>query len=250
MNGHDNKPKDQCKYKSKRKTAFFHMRRYHNFIKRKFIEQYRAETVLDLACGKGGDLQKYLDNGFNYIEGYDNDYLSITEANNRKEYFLERYPHRVINLFHVDLLKTVVKSSVKFDLVVCNFAFHYFFNSYEKIAQSIAENSKQGTVVLLTLLDKDKVKYTDTKNLKISNVGENKIEVYIKDSVLDEPRIEYLVPKDQLISLFKTMGFKLVLVKGFSDFYDEWMSCPNGKSLSYNEKKYSFMNNVYVFQKI
>lgn len=237
--------------KTKRKSAFYHMRRYHNFIKRNLIEAYKGATVLDLASGKGGDLQKYLDNGFQYIEGYDLDVPSVIEANRRKEYFQSqsKYSHAVINLLPANLITTRIKSNIAFDVIVCNFAFHYFFKQPENILMTISENSKKGTVLLLTLLEENLVKETDTKNLKIKRLDQQRILVYIKDSVLDKPREEYLVSKENLIVMMEAIGFKMISMTNFAELYQSWLKSPIGNSLTYNEKKYSFMNNAYVFIK-
>jgi mRNA (guanine-N7-)-methyltransferase len=234
---------------ARNKSALYDMRRFHNYIKRKVISEYPSNSVLDLACGKGGDFSKYIDNNIKYIEGHDLDSESIKNANNRKEYFLSKaiYKNFNIDLHHTDLIKQEVRSSIKFDMVSCNFAYHYFYKSPENIIKSIQNNTKQGSVVILTLLDNERVVPVEGPELKIEPVEGDRISVFIKDSVLNKPRVEFLVPKKNLIEQFVKAGFKMIKCQEFSEFYKEWKK--HGNSLNATEVNYSFMNNVYVFKK-
>ncbi|KAF7700609.1 mRNA cap guanine-N7 methyltransferase [Cucumispora dikerogammari] len=58
---------------------------FNNFIKTLLIKQFSESTVLDIACGKGGDLFKYLKNGYRYYVGLDFSEASIKEALRRSE---------------------------------------------------------------------------------------------------------------------------------------------------------------------
>jgi SAM-dependent methyltransferase len=225
------------------------MRRFHNFVKRKYISKYSSDTVLDLAAGKGGDFGKYIDTNNKYIEAYDNDKNSIKHAISRKDNFLLRPESKniVINIYNKDLTTHVVKSKVKFDLIVCNFAFHYFYNSLDIFISSIINNSKENTYIILSFFDKNLIREIDTDYLNIKKINENEIEVYLRDSVLDKPRKEYLVDIENVISKFKEYDINLVENTNFSTIYKEWSTY--GNSLSDVERDFSFMNNTLVFKK-
>ena len=49
------------------------LKRYHNKIKRMLIQRFAKDcsALLDLACGRGGDLMKWVDAGVKYVRGYD-----------------------------------------------------------------------------------------------------------------------------------------------------------------------------------
>jgi mRNA (guanine-N7-)-methyltransferase len=51
------------------------MRRFHNNVKRQLYDKYTKNIykLLDLACGKGGDLDKWVSNNIKYVVGYDID---------------------------------------------------------------------------------------------------------------------------------------------------------------------------------
>ena len=65
------------------------MRQYHNSIKRQYIHKYTQEgktnvKLLDLACGKGGDLRKWIDSKYiALVRGFDINSDSINEAKRR-----------------------------------------------------------------------------------------------------------------------------------------------------------------------
>jgi mRNA (guanine-N7-)-methyltransferase len=49
------------------------VKKYHNTVKRLLLRQFASdkERLLDLACGRGGDLLKWIDCGLKYVRGYD-----------------------------------------------------------------------------------------------------------------------------------------------------------------------------------
>jgi SAM-dependent methyltransferase len=226
------------------------MRKFHNWVKRKYIENYKGEcgTVLDLASGQGGDLGKYIDSGIKQIFGFDINEEYLEEAKKRKASFLlnpdnEGYS---ITLERADLSKDTINISEKADLVVCNFAFHYFYNSLDVFVSNVLQNAKPGAYILLTLFDKNKIQYLNNKTWSISKAGEDEISVHIKGSVLDRPVNEYLVDIDKVCEKFSENGISKVEQTNFEELYKLWAS--KSKTLCANEKKLSFMNHVIVFR--
>ena len=65
--------------KDREKSNFYNMQKFHNDIKRKLIEDYGKQStkLIDLGCGKGGDIHKWIDNNIENVIGYDinTDYL-------------------------------------------------------------------------------------------------------------------------------------------------------------------------------
>jgi 2-polyprenyl-3-methyl-5-hydroxy-6-metoxy-1,4-benzoquinol methylase len=49
------------------------LKKFHNKIKRLLIQRFAGScsTLLDLACGRGGDLYKWIDCDIKYVRGYD-----------------------------------------------------------------------------------------------------------------------------------------------------------------------------------
>ena len=235
-------------FQTRKQSSFFNMRRYHNWIKRVFIDKYSKDTVLDLACGKGGDFSKYIDSGIKYIEAYDYHEPSLKEANIRKNYYLNKTETKNVS-FKVDkkdLRVDLINSKYKFDMVVCNFAFHYFYKSLDVFISNILSNTKKNSYIVLTFFNKEKVREETADTYSIKKTSDEEVIVYIKDSVLNDPVPEYLVDIPYVISKFAEYNIILVDNVNFSDLYKPWTSHKN--TLSQDEQNLSFMNNVCVFK--
>jgi ubiquinone/menaquinone biosynthesis C-methylase UbiE len=245
------------------KQSFTKMRMFHNYIKRIAIHTHRTVNgrVLDLACGKGGDIGKYYASGFSYIEGYDLSKDSIQEATSRVSNMTTRKDTGNVTcvLKQQDLSTLPVPRSTPFDLVVCNFAFHYFYKpkkTLDTFVKSVVDNSKRGTKLILTFFDQDKVlagiarKELDTCEFQVKMVGQDKISVYIKDSVLNKPEVEYLVDVEDVIKIFEKTGFKLLKNDNFEKFYNLWLlHDKKSNKLSHMEKTLSFLHTILIFEK-
>jgi len=242
---------------TRQQSVFYNMRRFHNWIKRNLLSRYATKSgqLLDLACGKGGDIYKWVDNNIRYVEGYDVNEESIKEARHRFEKVISKPTSKNFNyIFNVkDLSKELVETNTKFDIITSFFAIHYFYkdtdtlNHFVKHLEYVKDN---GYFVVTTLCSEEleKINYTyKTENLQIQGKSENSIEVYIKDTVLDEATEEYLVDKDFTIEVMKRLNFELIETKLFDEYYPEWKK--NQNFLSTQEQEYSFMNRVYVFRK-
>lgn len=227
------------------------MRKYHNDIKRQYINKYivkRDSSLLDLACGKGGDLNKWISNkNIAKVNGYDINEKSIIEAKRRLATMKVKRP---IITFNVQNLATIpLNCEDKYDYITSFFAFHYFFHSQKTlntILKSIDSCSKKDTVLVLALFNGDKIIDVKDKNYSITKLDIDKkgnyghrVSVYIAGSVLNTPTIEYIVKPNFLIKKMKTINFELIEQKDFDI---------NSK-LSQAERYLSSLNTIFVFQK-
>jgi hypothetical protein len=130
----------------KRKYAIdYPMRKFHNHVKNQLI-QYRnknQKTLLDLAVGKGGDLNKWKNAGYKVILGIDVSKKSLDEFKKRTSdvkgmdiYMVHGDSTKDIRsgaCAYDDEGKNTLKAffkkypNIKFDKIVCNFAIHYMF---------------------------------------------------------------------------------------------------------------------------
>lgn len=243
---------------------FKNMRRFHNWIKRYILNKYSTKhgNLLDLSCGKGGDIHKWVDNSIRYVEGYDINEKSIKEALNRYNKVKDNPTCKNFDYeFYIkDLSKEVIKTDNKFDIITCFFAIHYFYNNIEAL-ENFTENLKyvkdNGYIVITTLSSKklNEIDYTyksENLNIKKINIDSstklgNNISVYIKDTVLDTETEEFIVDYEYTINFMKTKGFDLVSTKTFNEYYNKWKE--NKNELSDEEQKYSFLNMSYTFVK-
>lgn len=116
------------------KDLILKTRTFNNACKRKVIEDscYAGCRVLDVACGRGGDIHKINATGASLYVGMDISEASLDEARNRSRV----YKHRTIamHFVHSDMLNgDAFKAHIfdvygTFDIVMCNFAIHYASN--------------------------------------------------------------------------------------------------------------------------
>lgn len=251
--------------KERSQSYFYELRRYHNSIKRTLYDTYtkNIDNLLEIAAGKGSDLNKWVSNKIKHVVGYDIDTASIEEGRRRVRSNKGYTPKVELNV--LDLSKNVINSSVPFDVVSSQFAFHYFFESeqtFNTIINSIKSNLKQGGIFMGTMFDGASLlhlKVPESDTIELSDDGEvrfklrfsslgrespfgNKLSVFIKDTVLDEPMDEYIVKFDSFVELMKSNGFELIDSKMFESLYNDSFK------LNSLQKEVSFLNRTFVFQ--
>lgn len=252
--------------KGRSKSYFYELRKYHNSIKRTLYNKYtkNIDNLLEIAIGKFGDLNKIIDNKVKYVLGYDIDAASIEEAERRVRSNKGYTPKVQLNV--LDLSKNIIKPTVPFDVVSAMFCFHYFFESektFNTIISSIKSNIKPGGFFIGAMFDGMSLlnlKVPESEVIELSDNGEvhfrlnfkqksksafgNKVSVYIKDTVLDEPMDEYIVDFNLFVKLMKSNGFELIDSKMFGSFYDQSFK------LNSLQKEVSFLNRTFVFRYI
>lgn len=145
---YDQKAKAGGTVETRRTSPIFALRQLNNWVKARLISEYTppGAVALDLCCGRGGDLAKWRAAGVQRLVGVDLSEASVQEAAAR--YGQGDYPFAAG--FIVDDASTLAKVPVKepfADVVSCQFALHYFFDTYERAArtlQNAAARLKQG----------------------------------------------------------------------------------------------------------
>ena len=159
------------------------LRKFHNFIKLNLIldacKRTNAKNLLDIACGRGGDLQKWINNKNNlqYILAFDSHKESIFSSikkrdtfdgaiarfQNVKQSFRGKMPYIVFkNLSVLDnnILEKLnsIDSNKKYDVVSCQFALHYFCendNILNNVLSVISIKLRKGGLFIGTATDGD-----------------------------------------------------------------------------------------------
>lgn len=109
------------------------LRTNNNNIKRELINSHLqgCKDILDMGFGRGGDLPKYKPLNVSSIVGIDPDEASLNESLGRAKNLgmsdILTVRHGSTNKIHPD---------ERYDAIVCNFAFHYFF-AHEKFLDGI-----------------------------------------------------------------------------------------------------------------
>jgi len=137
--------------KGSQRNNIDNLRKFHNFIKSQLIInaclKTNAQNLLDIACGRGGDIQKWLNKRLNlkYILAVDNHKESIYNSikkgddfdgaiarfNNVKHYFKGKLPFikfQYANILDPNITQQLNKmdSNKLYDVISCQFALHYF----------------------------------------------------------------------------------------------------------------------------
>jgi SAM-dependent methyltransferase len=172
------------------------MRKYHNWIKSIIIYTYcspakefkdgkeKKLSVLDIGCGRGGDLLKFYHARVGDYIGIDPDYNNIYSSTNgivsRYNQFKKTFPDfskviviqadgsiqfnstsqelKLLNMTkqNKELLDKTFTKNRKFDIINSSFAIHYLFDSQSSV-KNLIENIKSylkiGGYILLTLFD-------------------------------------------------------------------------------------------------
>lgn len=251
--------------KERSQSYFYQLRRFHNSIKRKLYDTYTKsiDNLLDIASGKGSDLNKWSSNRIKHVIGYDIDSSSIEEGRRRVKSNKGYTPKVELNV--LDLSRNIINLNIPVDVVSSQFAFHYFFESKETfntIISSIKSNLKHNGYFIGTIFDGSSLlhlKVPESDTIELSDQGEvkfklnfssleqkssfgNKLSVFIKDTVLDKPMDEYIVDFDSFVKLMKYNGFELIDSKMFEKFYND--------SFKFNslQKQVSFLYRTFVFK--
>lgn len=217
-------------------------------------EDHEPFRVLDLGCGKGGDLPKYDRNRrVGLVVGVDVADVSIEQCKARFETFKDRPGSTFDGKFFVaDLTTTDIESKLKeikctekFHIASCQFSLHYSFESYEKAVRYLSNASKNlmkhgiffGTYPdgpkLLKLARQSGGTYQvdelmtvqfNTHDLNNPQPFGTKYHFKLKE-VVDCP--EFLVHPEVLERLLKRLGFFKVFDRSFEENLKESIANPS-----------------------
>lgn len=160
--------------KERKNSRIFFMRNFNNWIKSCFIniflDKIRKQNednypirVLDLGCGKGGDLLKWQKGNISHLIMADIAETSVAQAKDRfmqnKSRGRGRGPGFTAEFIAADCTKSRLKDLLErpeeqVDLVSCQFAFHYCFESLpqaETMLRNVSENLKTGGYFIATM---------------------------------------------------------------------------------------------------
>lgn len=262
-------------------------RKFHNYVKRRLIANGSNSCIggsyLDLACGKGGDILKYIKLGYKNILAIDSSEVELYGKNG--------YVHRLCNNGFVDkglyfekqnLKITVVCGDIsknirygecvkneedkekindffrrvnKFDVISIMFAIHYMFNDdskrdtfFENISDLLKPEGKLIGTYLNMETDEDYIfKNHGIPFYKIENKGDS---VEISNSVwgwgnsVKEPKIS----QEIIRKYFDDNDLIEVYNKSFSDVYENF-KMNESILLQKDEQRLGFMNNYFMVVK-
>lgn len=242
------------------KSRIVYMRNFHNWIKSMLINEYLTKIknrkkhneplrVLDMCCGKGGDLLKWKKANITHLICCDIASVSLEQCKSRYEDMKtrtsrERYPSNVYSIEYiaadcsrVRLREKYKDVTMKLDLVSCQFAFHYSFESLtqaECMIRNASECLQPGGYFIGTIPDANDL-IARARKSNSNSYGNDVYKVkfdcntnkppffgakynFHLDGVVDCP--EFLVHFSTFIKLAKKYGLKLAKKEKFYEFYE------------------------------
>ncbi|KAL4712928.1 hypothetical protein ACJJTC_011998 [Scirpophaga incertulas] len=276
-------------------SPIFYLRNFNNWVKSVLIKEFidklrekdygRSLKVLDICCGKGGDLGKWKKCRVDRVVFADIAKVSVQQCQTRYE-DLRRRNDRLFNAEFIaaDCTKDTLRDkyadpSIKFDVVSCQFGLHYSFESLvqaRRMLTNISECLKPdgfffGTIPnayeIISRAQKSKAysfgnRIYSIKLLFDPNQGYPlfgaKYDFHL-EGVVDCP--EFLVNFEVFVKLAAQYGLELVYKAKFSDFYQQYAEkhkqllhriicletypAPPGKKLIGDESDYEHVQAAY-----
>jgi len=235
------------------------MRNFNNFIKSLLINMYtnQGDTVFDMASGKGGDLNKWSSRRVRHVTFADVASESVQQSRERYE---ERHKSKFSASFHVgDLTRAEpqrweppLNTNLKFDVVSCQFALHYCFESQKQcktFVRNAAQNLKRGGYFFGTTIWSEEVvrRFREAKAHGYSKFGNDIFSVKFPAHYQDPPSIfnavynyqleeqvnieEFLVYFPVLEDICRQHGLKLIMKKSFGDFFKQQIKDEDNRKL-------------------
>ena len=208
----------------RRASPTIELRNFHNDVKRQLLKSFckPGDRLLDLGCGRGGDLQKWNAVGLGSVLGVDISPQEIQEAEARRSNVQGKTQ---VDFKVLDLSSKALDSEEPFDVVSCMFAIQYFFDGQDAMNaffQTVSRNLKEGGIFIGTFPDGDNISaflgnrsVLECSLFKIQRTTDQKIVFQIHDTVTDGGLEEFLVFKAMFLGVAEKHGLQCVSFERF-----------------------------------
>ena len=242
----------------RKKSVIYRLRCLNNWVKSNLLQTRLKENdrVMDLACGKGGDLKKYARGHVGFYIGVDialesvrRDAVTRYNAEHASE-----FPAVFIagDAFVVDLAAVLPEHQRTLDVISCQFAIHYSLSTEQRARRALRNVCKMlrpggyfiGTTVDSNVLVRKlrevdglafwnpvyEVEFDDafkSKTFPTAETGGFGIEYTFTLADAVTKCRECMVPKDVWVSLAAEYGLELVEWQNFHDYVHSQLSGPD-----------------------
>jgi mRNA (guanine-N7-)-methyltransferase len=205
------------------------LKTYHNAIKRELIATFASNTssLLDIGCGRGGDLGKWENAKIKRVFGIDLSAREIDEA--KRRYAAGTWKHMTCDFSVSSTLTTKDWYFKKVDTVSCMFALQYFFGSehtLNHVLRNVSASLKTGGYFIGTVPDGAKIQCAVSgPMLRIQRLWTGPPRPFgcayicdIADTVTSGGSIEYLVDQNTFVDVAAKYGLYPVGENAFTEF--------------------------------
>lgn len=243
--------------RSRRNSPIIRLRQFNNWLKSVLIDLHTrpGNAALDLCCGKGGDLHKWLTVGCTTYVGCDIARVSVGVAADRWNESLKKNNSsptfrpilRTGDCFEVRIADHI-PPHVEFDIVSCQFSMHYAFDSERRVRrllENVTDRLKPGGFFVGTTIDANVVirkiraitdmeisssvyrirfddRHADKKFRRDAGPYGIRYNFTLDQSVEDCP--EFLVHFPSFVEVAREFDLELVMLCNFHDFFTEFSS--------------------------
>ncbi|EEB08863.1 P-TEFb-cap methyltransferase Pcm1 [Schizosaccharomyces japonicus yFS275] len=235
--------------RNRRFSPIINLKRFNNWIKSVLINKFTPKKdlvlVLDMGCGKGGDLIKWDKVNVDGYVGIDIAEISVNQARRRYQNLDASFDAVFYSgdCFSTPIYKLLPPDQRRFDIVSLQFCMHYAFES-EALARQMLENVSsvlpRGGIMVGTIPSSDRISYRASKmapgtlqfgnaiyhvrfesppNLSFRPPFGNKYFFYLEDAVSDVP--EFVVPFEAFRALAEDYHLEMIWQKSFREIFME-----------------------------
>ena len=197
--------------------------RVHNWVKAMLIEKLCSpdDTIIDIGCGRGGDVKKYKHSKIQHIIGIDLSDKSLLEMKKRCE-----KESLTCELICADACSVCLPTNV--DGIVANFSLHYFFNGRENIIIPKIYNSLKYEGYFWGIVSNPKILTNKSDLFSVDITEKNKQYTSYKFTLGNAVSecVESVIHTEKFEFVCNMSGFKTILIQNLHDFICENKNSP------------------------
>lgn len=232
------------------------LRSFHNYVKSRILSA-KGTSLLDIGVGKAGDLHKWVKHGYKIVRGVDVNLESLREAEKRTATKTKNTGEQLdYKYFPIGTTIDEHIEPMQFDVVSCQFAIHYYFDTwdhFDELLDTVSRRLKPGGHFIVTCMNGDELfdipKPFQNGVLSIQDTDvPNGLLVSLKDTdyFRDDHILEYYVFSNPFIGACEEANLKLVQKRSFDQFLPKY----KGDRLKDMQKETTAMCVCYTFQKM
>ncbi len=213
--------KENIDKKDRRFSPIYNFKNFCNFVKTQLINDYvkANDRVLDLCAGKGSDIDKLMKRSISEYVAVDISRNSIEEARRR---FQRDYKFKNAFFLIADVFGENFLEEEKFDVISCQFAFHYAFENEVRLDyafKNVSSHLEKGGYFILTLPDSEIIHQrldSQNKYYRIASEGGNRYHFYLIGSI---DVSEFIAERSLMIKIATKYNLDLIEEENFEDIY-------------------------------